>query len=329
MIEKVILLSPVKDEEWIIGDSLKNWDSFSDVIILADQSSKDKTVEIAKTFKKVTVVKNPFKGYTNEVRFLLLDKARQIPGNNLIVCLDADEQIDPIFIQEIKNYLTQNKSDSIGFSSKWLQLYKTSNLYRNDSPWKNNYKTFCFLDNKKDDYDRKVITNEHIARIPKTKITVKIKTPILHFQFLAKKRAQIKQALYMCNETIDGWDQRKTNNRYRVAKFLENPPLKTLQSGWVNKIFEPSNKNLRSYSEEKMLQIKEIFCKFGTLKFEGLDIWDIPELREEFFKENHRNPGKAKEFPFFIVKINDLKNNVKNKFRMWYNIINEKISREL
>jgi GTP:adenosylcobinamide-phosphate guanylyltransferase len=75
---KIIIASPVKNEEWILPSTLKNFSSFADHIILADQKSTDKTREICARFEKVTVIDNPFKGYTNEIRWMLLDEARKI-----------------------------------------------------------------------------------------------------------------------------------------------------------------------------------------------------------------------------------------------------------
>lgn len=315
---KVIIASPVKNEEWVLPSTLKNFSSFADYIILADQNSTDKTSEVCKNFPKVKVIPNNFKGYTNEVRFMLLDEARKIEGNNLIVCLDADEQISPKFIDEIKNYITNNPSEkSVGFFTKWLQIYGKQDEYRIDEPWRENYKTFVFLDNRKVDYNRTYITNEHIGRIPETDNLVELKNPIIHLQWLARKRSEIKQAVYMCTELVDGWNPRKTNNRYSVARFLDNVPVEKVKPFWMEEIYFPSKEKLNSYDKVKLQDIYTMFDTKGTLFFEPLDIWHIEELRERFEKENHRKPTKIKVFPSWLIYINTIKNNIKNKTRIW------------
>lgn len=321
---KIIITSPVKNEEWVLPSTLKNFSSFADYIILADQSSSDKTLEVCKNFEKVKVIHNPFKGYTNEVRFMLLDEARKIEGNNLIVCLDADEQISPEFTKEIKNHLEKNlENKPIGFFTKWLQVYGSQETYRTDDPWGENYKTFAFFDDRKVDYNRTHVTNEHIGRIPDIGYLIELKKPIIHLQFMARKRSEIKQALYMCTELVDGWNPRKTNNRYSVAKFLDNAPLSKLEEEWLEDVYFPSKEELETYDVVKFNDIKKMFDEKGSLFFEPLDIWHVKELRERFEKENNRLPTKIKVFPFWLIYLNNIKNNVKNKMTIWYTSTNK------
>lgn len=309
---KIIITAPVKNEEWILPSTLRNFSSFADHIILADQSSSDRTIEICKMFKKVKVIHNPFKGYTNEVRFMLLDEARRIEGEKLIICLDADEQISPIFIDEIKSHVSKlDRSKTIGFFSDWLQIYGSYSTYRTDYPWKNNHKLFAFIDAPSIDYNRSMITNEHIPRIPNTDYTVKLTTPILHLQWLAQKRSEIKQALYMCTERIDGWDPRRTNNRYSITKFIENPSLEHVRPEWLKEIYFPSKQEQEKYDEIKLQNILAMFKEKGSAHFEALDIWHIPELREYFIGENNREPYKILVFPWWLIKLNNIKNRMR------------------
>lgn len=92
---KKIVLTPTKNEEWIIELFLKITSLFADHIIIADQFSTDKTVEIAKKFPKVIIIENDNTEYDEQYRQkLLIDKARSLfPGNNLLLALDADEII--------------------------------------------------------------------------------------------------------------------------------------------------------------------------------------------------------------------------------------------
>jgi len=89
---KIICLTPVKNEEWILERFLKATSLWADHIILADQSSTDRTVEIAKKFSKVLLIENTDQQFNEHNRQqLLLDKAREFPGKKLLIALDADE----------------------------------------------------------------------------------------------------------------------------------------------------------------------------------------------------------------------------------------------
>jgi glycosyltransferase involved in cell wall biosynthesis len=316
---KIIIASPVKNEEWILPSTLKNFSSFADHIILADQKSTDKTREICARFEKVTVIDNPFKGYTNEIRWMLLDEARKIPGNNVIICLDADEQISPDFINEIKEHLkTRTGTGAVGFYTKWLQIYGSDTTYRTDEPWKKNYKTFAFYDDREIDYSRDYVTQEHIDRIPATPYIVELDTPILHMQWLGQKRSEIKQAVYMCTEKTEGWDPRKTNNRYSVAKFIKNAPLEKIKEPWLKEIYFPTKEERESYDPVKLQDIMKMFDAHGSLYFEPLEIWNVHELKERFVRENNREPTRIEVYPKWLTYLNAKKNTIKNNARVWY-----------
>ena len=51
----IFCLMPVKNEEWIIERSLSSASIWADKIIVSDQGSTDRTVEIARRFPKVTL----------------------------------------------------------------------------------------------------------------------------------------------------------------------------------------------------------------------------------------------------------------------------------
>lgn len=90
---KVVILTPVKDEEWILERFLWACSQFADHILVLDQQSSDRSPEICARFPKVTVVANPSKNYDELARSkLLVENARKLFGEgNLLVGFDADE----------------------------------------------------------------------------------------------------------------------------------------------------------------------------------------------------------------------------------------------
>lgn len=314
---KIIVIMPVKNEAWILRNVLENFSSFADHVIVADQKSIDNTKEICSSFEKVKLITNPYNGYTNEVRFMLLDEARKIPGeNNLIIQLDADEFITSEFIEEVKIFISKNKNLPVAFSSPWLQLYNSNKEYRIDGVWKDNFKEFAFIDDRKLDYNRHYVTDEHINRIPDIKNKHKLKTPILHVQYLARKRCEIKQALYMCNERYKGIDPRKTNNRYSITKFLGNTKTNKLEETWYKNIPLPDDVAYSTYDKTKLDDIQNLFKEKGVEYYEPLDIWHIEELKNQFKKETNREPINIKKFPKILVTLNNIKNKIKYKIKI-------------
>jgi hypothetical protein len=240
-----------------------------------------------------------------------LDYAREKFGiNNLIICIDADEMIQPAAIEYMKEYLSKDKSKSISFTFPWIQLWGSLEKHRVDSVWKNNYKSIAFLDNGYVDYERKTVLNDHTGRVPKSEKDIKIEQfPLIHYQYINLKQSEIKQAWYRCSELISGNDPKKINRKYSVAKNDDKIVLEAIKPEWIQNL--PLVKI--DYSIETDWRYKEIITWFnekGILFFESLDIWYIKELHDKFTQKIGRKP-KIKQYPKWLVMINNIKNKLK------------------
>jgi hypothetical protein len=88
----VICLTPIKNEAWILERFLRCAALWADHIVIADQGSDDGSPEIAKRHAKVTLVHNTQSSYDEGGRQrLLIDEARRIASNAVLIALDADE----------------------------------------------------------------------------------------------------------------------------------------------------------------------------------------------------------------------------------------------
>ncbi|MFX4883847.1 glycosyltransferase family 2 protein, partial [Acinetobacter baumannii] len=63
MQRKIIVLTPIKNEAWILKTFLEVTSFFADHIIIADQGSTDESRDIALSFEKVILIPN------NDTRF--------------------------------------------------------------------------------------------------------------------------------------------------------------------------------------------------------------------------------------------------------------------
>ena len=96
---KIICLTPVLNEEWIIEKFLQAASIWADIIIISDQGSSDRTIEIVSKFPKVKLIDNSkITEYNeNDYRQPLYNEARKISGPKLLINLDADEFLTPNF----------------------------------------------------------------------------------------------------------------------------------------------------------------------------------------------------------------------------------------
>src|SRR3989304_9881587 len=97
---KIICLTPVKNEAWILDNFIKCASLWADHIIIADQDSTDDSRKIANKYSNVKLINNPYKGEYNEreVRQVLIEEARKLKGPRVLISLDADEVLSPDFM---------------------------------------------------------------------------------------------------------------------------------------------------------------------------------------------------------------------------------------
>lgn len=281
---KTICLMPVKNEKWILQTTVPVLQMFCDHIIIADQNSKDGTKEYLQSIKNVEVINNDNLGHSNIVRWQLLDYCRQTYGNNnLILCIDADELLPPIFFKKLKDEAKNLKSGT-SFQSPWVQMWRSVFTYRLDnSVWnpRTNIKPFAFIDDGIMDYDRSFIINDHTSRIPLGKsMPLNLKAPLLHFQFANWNRAQAKQAWYRCNELIKGGNSRLINQKYAITQNEDNIQYAIVDKNWYQNVLINTNIENASY-DWYVEEILSMFEKYGKEYFSELDIWNVvPEIRK-------------------------------------------------
>lgn len=308
---KIIALLPVKNEAWILNHTLGQISQFADHIIIADQNSTDGSKEIYKKHPKVKVFNNEKKDHTNEVRWKLLQEARKIQGNNLIFCIDADEILSVEAFKEICSHARLNHPP-FSYKLPWIQLWDSLDTYRCDGVWRNNYKTIAFLDDRKVSYDNAVILNDHTTRIPNIRNEVKVDFPLLHLQFLALKRAEIKQTWYKMTELMKGLSARKINYKYGHANGSKRIELCETPKNWLEGI--PKMEFKEQGDAVRYMEILSWLDQRGVVFFEPLEIWDLPELKRKFVQATGRLP-KVKFYPNFLVHLNSLRHKIKNVFK--------------
>lgn len=120
---QIIVLTPVRNEAWVLNAFLKATSLWADYIIIADQMSTDGSREIYKKFPKVKVIDNTLeKMYMSETRKLLFEEAKKIEGDKILFALDADEFLSGDFMHTKDwNLIIHSKPDDC-FSWRWMNL---------------------------------------------------------------------------------------------------------------------------------------------------------------------------------------------------------------
>ena len=105
------------NEEANIRECIESVNSLADEIVVLDSNSTDKTLEIAKTFEKVKIYSQKFKGHIEQKNDAIL-----LCQGEWILSLDADERATPELLKNIESTLN-NPNDLNGYKVSRLTFH--------------------------------------------------------------------------------------------------------------------------------------------------------------------------------------------------------------
>lgn len=123
----LVVLTPVRNEAWILRAFLEATSLWADWIIVADQKSTDGSREIARSFSKVILVENDREEmHMAATRRLLFEESKKIVGDKIIFTLDADEFLSGDFVntEDWQKILHSEPNDA--FCWRWMNLSKNN-----------------------------------------------------------------------------------------------------------------------------------------------------------------------------------------------------------
>ena len=98
------------NEEKDLPRCLESVSGLADEIVVVDSGSTDKTVEIARSYNAKVYVRK-FDNYANQKNF-----ASNMTQGEWLLALDADEEIEPELVREIKLLFSKEKKEYIAYS---------------------------------------------------------------------------------------------------------------------------------------------------------------------------------------------------------------------
>jgi len=292
---KIVALLTFKNEIKYLQTYLATVKPIVDEIIAIDDGSTDEGPELLRQ-AGCTVIRSDEKvkaGWAElGIRNRLLELGRASGGTHF-VCLDADETFTSQFIK-IAPTVFSKMMPGQKIRMQWLAMWKTVDHYRDDqSVWSRNYKDFIFCDDGKMSYPDVWM---HTPRTPGVSDDSKdlVLNPkhgaVMHFQFTEFGNFQIKQAFYRMSELVklgpENW--MSINQKYSITLEDPNVKVRCIEDSWY---VNPMPKIGSNLDEWRLEVIKDYFDEYGCVFFENLQIWHIPELKEEFIWRTGRNPN--------------------------------------
>ncbi|MCR4828067.1 MAG: glycosyltransferase family 2 protein [Bacteroidales bacterium] len=286
MIPKLICLTPVKNEAWILDTFLKSASIWADYIIIADQNSTDGSREIISHYPKAIVIENN-SSIPNEPerQQMLLNAARNIPGPKILMAIDADEILSPEALtpDTWKTIFSQPVGTILKF--QWATLFPNSNNF-----WTGYHLPYGYID----DGIQHTNTNFfHGTRLPTPEghpIYDVTEFKVIHFQYMNPERNVRRQRWYQCLELDNpsiAKDAIEIYRKYHYEQMHTADRLSVIPQKWIEQYNEKGIDILKTYFEDNYWyddEVKTLFDKYGIKHFKKLDIW-----RDEFKDKDPRD----------------------------------------
>ena len=273
---RVICMTPVRNEEWIIERFIRAASLWADDIIVADQMSSDKTRDILNAYSKVRIIDNSNKEFNeNERQKFLINEARKIPGKKLLVALDADEFLTGnSFGSEEWNKVIYAEPGTL-FTMDWPCIAPDFRKYWMTDGGHSN--VFAFMD----DGTPHIGTKMHSIRVPVPDNAVNIQLSqikVMHFQYTDWERMKSKNLWYQCYERINN-PGKSVLEIYRIYHHMDvNHDYISIPKEWFSE-YDKNGINLRNNDDKDNHywwdeELKSYLDKYGKECFRYIDFKD-------------------------------------------------------
>ena len=194
-----IVMTPVRNEAWVLRAFLEATSLWADYIIIADQMSTDGSREIAMGYPKVILIDNKNPEFNEaERQAMLVAKAREVAAgrDTLLWGLDADEIFSANFkeTEDWKHIMTSVPGDVFWF--KWAEICPNQKEYWLSST---TYYPWLFHDDGKEPHGN-YVRNMHSMRIPypieEKQMYYVDDFRVLHMAYLNQHRVASKRRFY-------------------------------------------------------------------------------------------------------------------------------------
>ncbi len=276
---KVICVSRVKNEAWIMRRFMETASVWADIIIVYDQNSEDDTVAIAKSFEKAQILTNNDNDFTEVDYAILLEETRKIPGKKLVVYLDADECLSANITSSIEWQTMIHAKEGTVFNISIVHLDNDFSVYRSATRlW------FAIMDDGVTTFSKYANVRQlHNGRIPfpkyETNLFFLYDVVVLHYSNVSASRTASKSRWYQCFERIYS---KKTNLQlirqytpHTLERIFADKKYK-FQDKWFD-AYKKLGIDMTSITEQYDYwwdrKVLEYFETYGTALFRRVNIW--------------------------------------------------------
>lgn len=273
----LIVLTPVRNEAWILDKFLQAVSLWADYIIISDQMSSDGSREIAKRFPKVRLLENNSREmHMAATRRLLLEEANRILGDKILFALDADEFLAGNFMDtdDWKTILSSEVGDI--FCWRWMNLLPGCSKYTSWQP----YYWASHVGDEADGFFPDNYIHEQRLPMPETVHHEYVLDELfsLHFARVNIARQRNKEIYYQVT-TLTKQPDDSGIRLFRMYHTSENAMIRHKVDDRAFSYYRDNNIDLRelAYSNDcgqyYLDEIARLVKENGSVRYRKLDIW--------------------------------------------------------
>lgn len=284
----VVVITPVRNEAWVLDAFLTCTSSWADRIIVADQHSTDGSREIARKYEKVTLIDNDALEMNQaEARKLLFCEVDKMVGDKIVMALDADEFLSLGFEKTEGWKRIMNSNPNEIFCFKWQNLYGD---YKHTIPdigymeWGCHFAPNVSLLDAYSRCENRAVHEMRIPCLPEAEATY-IQVSDIRFVHLARLnliRQKNKEDFYQVSSLAKLQKKMSPISLFRMynqnypTDFLEAETSLYCVGNHVDARCMIKTGDVGQYYIDEMVQV---FQREGTDGFLKLCIWDNPYLK--------------------------------------------------
>jgi len=274
---QIVVLTPVKNESWILERFLAATSCFADLILIADQNSTDESASIARKFSKVHLLENKSETFNESERQLtLIRKARElVRGRKILLGFDADEILAANATEQLgwQTMLAAKPGTTLYFEKP--ELYPNpGRCIRWDTPWPIGY-----VDDGAEHVPR-AIHSIRVPRPPGGQRLVLNDIKVLHYSFCRPDAHRAKMRYYSVIENVLGSQPLRRRLRTYKAEAISAsfPEPQETPREWLED-WERRGIDMHSIGCEQFywhdFEVLRQFAKHGTRRFWFDDVWEM------------------------------------------------------
>jgi hypothetical protein len=288
---KVVGLMTARNEDWILGLTLRGAMLIVDEMIVHDHSSTDRTQDI------IDEVSHEYPGrvrclrgdhavwHEASIREHLLEEGRKVGATHFWV-VDADELLTGNLLLRIRPMLASLEAGDF-LDLPWFAIWRSLDLRRQDnSYWCGNRTAFGFRDHPAIHYRARTSTpgyDIHVREpaLPGTRrvfCSTDAEGGVMHFATAGWARLVAKSAWYKMMETVRFAHRtpEKLNAIYDRNLTEDGLITEPIELGWWTPYIQWRGHVHAETPSWYDLECQRMWKEYGPAKFAGLELWGVP-----------------------------------------------------